>query len=61
MAVAICGRDRGVTVMSDAARIIGHGSPGDYGLSPLEHAEQLNTSAPRLAALLTSRAQPIRS
>jgi acetyl-CoA carboxylase alpha subunit len=43
MAVAICGRDRGVTIMSDAARIIGSDTPSDYRLSPLEHAEQLKT------------------
>jgi hypothetical protein len=47
-----------VTIMLDAARIIGSGSPGDYGLSPVEHAEQLKTSAPKLAALLT-RSAPI--
>jgi hypothetical protein len=45
-----------VTVMSDAARIIGSGSPDDYGLSPLEHAAQLKTSAPKLAAILTGSA-----
>jgi len=43
-----------MTIMSDAAGIIGHGSPGDYALSPIEHAEQLKTTAPKLAALLTS-------
>ena len=32
--------------MVDAAEIIGSGSPGDYGLSPVEHAEQLKASAP---------------
>ena len=58
MAVAICGRDRGVTIMSDAARIIGSDTPSDYRLSPLEHAEQLKTSAPKLAALLT-RSAPV--
>jgi hypothetical protein len=42
--------------MSDAARIIGVGSAGDYGLSPLEHAEQLRISAPKLAAILTRSA-----
>ena len=42
--------------MVDAAGIIGSGSPGDYGLSPVEHAEQLKTSAPKLAALLTRSA-----
>jgi hypothetical protein len=47
-----------VTVMSDAARIIGSGSPDDNGLSPLEHAAQLKTSAPKLAALLT-RSAPV--
>ena len=45
-----------MTVMSDAARIIGSGSPDDNGLSPLEHAAQLKTSAPKLAALLTRSA-----
>ncbi len=44
--------------MADAARIIGVGSPGDDGLSPLEHAEQLRTSAPKLAAILT-RSAPV--
>jgi SMODS and SLOG-associating 2TM effector domain 1 len=47
-----------MTTMSDAAGIIGSGSPGDYRLSPLEHAEQLKTSAPKLAALL-SRSAPV--
>jgi hypothetical protein len=47
-----------VTVMSDAARIIGRGSPDDNGLSPLEHAAQLKTSAPKLAAILT-RSAPV--
>ena len=47
-----------MTVMSDAARIIGSGSPDDNGLSPLEHAAQLKTSAPKLAALLT-RSAPV--
>jgi len=47
-----------VTVMSDAARIIGSGSPDDNGLSPLEHAAQLKTSAPKLAAILT-RSAPV--
>jgi hypothetical protein len=42
--------------MSDAAGIIGYTSPSDYALSPVEHAEQLRTSAPKLAALLTSSA-----
>src|SRR5512132_49637 len=42
--------------MSDAAGIIGHGSLSDYALSPVEHAEQLRASAPKLAALLTSSA-----
>jgi hypothetical protein len=42
--------------MVDAAGIIGSASPDDYGLSPVEHAEQLRTSAPKLAALLTSSA-----
>jgi SMODS and SLOG-associating 2TM effector domain 1 len=45
-------------IMSDAARIIGSGSPDDYGLSPVEHAAQLKTSAPKLAALLT-RSAPV--
>jgi len=44
--------------MSDAARIIGSGSPDDNGLSPLEHAAQLKTSAPKLAAILT-RSAPV--
>ena len=44
--------------MLDAAGIIGTGSPGDYRLSPVEHAEQLKTSAPKLAALLT-RSAPV--
>jgi SMODS and SLOG-associating 2TM effector domain 1 len=47
-----------MTIMSDAAGIIGSGSPGDYRLSPVEHAAQLKTSAPKLAALLT-RSAPI--
>jgi hypothetical protein len=47
-----------MTIMSDAARIIGSGSPGDYRLSPIEHAEQLRTSAPMLAAILT-RSAPV--
>jgi len=42
--------------MLDAARIIGSGGPGDYGLSPVEHAAQLKASAPQLAALLTHSA-----
>jgi hypothetical protein len=44
--------------MSDAARIIGSGSHDDNGLSPLEHAAQLKTSAPKLAAILT-RSAPV--
>ena len=44
--------------MLDAARIIGSGGPGDYGLSPVEHAAQLKDSAPQLAALLT-RSAPV--
>ena len=44
--------------MLDAAGIIGSGSPGDYRLSPVEHAEQLKSSAPKLAALLT-RSAPV--
>jgi hypothetical protein len=44
--------------MPDAAGIIGSGSPSDYRLSPVEHAEQLKTSAPKLAALLT-RSAPV--
>ena len=44
--------------MLDAAGIIGSGSPGDYPLSPVEHAEQLKASAPKLAALLT-RSAPV--
>ncbi len=47
-----------MTIMSDAAGIIGNRSPGDYALSPVEHAEQLSTSAPQLAALLT-RSAPV--
>ena len=42
----------------DAAGIIGSGSPGEDGLSPVEHAEQLRSSAPKLAALLT-RSGPV--
>jgi hypothetical protein len=42
-----------MTIMSDAAGIIGNRSPGDNALAPVEHAEQLSTSAPKLAALLT--------
>lgn len=45
-------------IMSDAARIIGSGSPGDYRLSPVEHAAQLKISAPKLAAVLT-RSGPV--
>jgi SMODS and SLOG-associating 2TM effector domain 1 len=45
-----------MTIMSDAAGIIGNRSPGDDALSPVEHAEQLSTSAPKLAALLTRTA-----
>ena len=44
--------------MLDAARIIGSGEPGDYGLSPVEHAAHLKDSAPQLAALLT-RSAPV--
>jgi hypothetical protein len=47
-----------MTIMLDAARIIGSGGPGDYGLSPVEHAAQLKASAPQLAALLT-RSAPV--
>lgn len=47
-----------MTIMSDAAGIIGNRSPGDNALSPVEHAEQLSTSAPKLAALLT-RSAPV--
>jgi hypothetical protein len=47
-----------MTIMSDAAGIIGNRSPGDDALSPVEHAEQLSTSAPKLAALLT-RSAPV--
>jgi hypothetical protein len=43
-----------MTIMPDAAGIIGRDSAGDYRLAPLEHAEQLKASAPKLAALLTS-------
>jgi SMODS and SLOG-associating 2TM effector domain 1 len=42
--------------MVDAAGIIGRGGPRDYQLSPLEHAAQLNDSAPMLAAILTRTA-----
>lgn len=45
-----------MTIMSDAAGIIGVDSPNDYRLSPVEHAEQLRASAPKLAAVLTSTA-----
>ena len=44
--------------MLDAAGIIGSDSPSDYRLSPIEHAEQLGTAAPQLAALLT-RSAPV--
>jgi SMODS and SLOG-associating 2TM effector domain 1 len=44
-----------MTIM-DAAGIIGSDGPSDYRLSPIEHAEQLGTSAPQLAALLTRTA-----
>jgi len=47
-----------MTIMSDAAGIIGIGSPDDYRLSPVDHAEQLKTSAPKLAAILT-RSTPV--
>jgi hypothetical protein len=47
-----------MTIMLDAARIIGSGGPGGYGLSPVEHAAQLKDSAPQLAALLT-RSAPV--
>jgi SMODS and SLOG-associating 2TM effector domain 1 len=47
-----------MTIMSDAAGIIGSGSSGDYALSPVEHAKQLSTSAPKLAAILT-RSAPV--
>src|SRR3954462_1802951 len=43
-------------MMSDAVAIIGSDSPSDYRLSPLEHAEQLRNSAPKLAAILTRSA-----
>jgi hypothetical protein len=52
---SVC-RDREMTIMSDAAGIIGVDSPNDYRLSPVEHAEQLRASAPKLAAVLTSTA-----
>ena len=42
--------------MFDAAAAIGAGRAGDYLLSPVEHAEQLRASAPKLAALLTHSA-----
>jgi conflict system pore-forming effector with SLATT domain len=42
-----------MTIMLDAAGIIGSDSPADYRLTPVEHAEQLRISAPKLAAVLT--------
>jgi len=42
-----------MTIMLDAAGIIGSDNPADYRLTPVEHAEQLRISAPKLAALLT--------
>ena len=47
-----------MTIMSDAAEIIGKGSPGEYALSPVEHSEQLSTAAPKLAAVL-ARSTPV--
>jgi hypothetical protein len=45
-----------MTIMLDAAGIIGSDSPADYRLTPVEHADQLRISAPKLAALLTRTA-----
>jgi hypothetical protein len=50
-----------MTIMSDAAGIIGVGSRDDYRLddyrlSPVEHAELLRASAPKLGAVLTDTA-----
>jgi len=42
-----------MTIMLDAAGIIGSDNPADYRLTPVEHAEQLRISAPKLAAVLT--------
>ena len=42
-----------MTIMLDAAGIIGSDSPADYRLTPVEHAERLRISAPKLAAVLT--------
>ena len=46
--------------MSDAAEVIGAGRPDDYLLLPIEHAEGLRATAPKLAALLT-RSVPMES
>jgi hypothetical protein len=46
--------------MSDAAEVIGAGRPDDYLLLPIEHAEGLRATAPKLAALLT-RSAPMES
>jgi hypothetical protein len=45
-----------MTTMFDAAAVIGAGRPDDYLLSPIEHAERLRASAPKLATLLTHSA-----
>ena len=42
--------------MFDAAAVIGRGRSDDYLLSPIEHADRLRASAPKLAALLTHSA-----
>ena len=47
-----------MTTMFDAAAVIGAGRPDDYLLSPIEHAERLRASAPKLATLLT-RSAPV--
>jgi hypothetical protein len=49
-------RDGEVTTMFDAAAVIGRGRSDDYLLSPMEHADRLRASAPKLAALLTHSA-----
>jgi hypothetical protein len=49
-------RDGEVTTMFDAAAVIGRGRSDDYLLSPIEHADRLRASAPKLAALLTHSA-----
>jgi SMODS and SLOG-associating 2TM effector domain 1 len=47
-----------MTIMFDPVEVIGSGSSDDYRLSPVDHAEQLKTSAPKLAAILT-RSAPV--